>query len=91
MRQRPRDLKRPIGNRRQRAFGKERKVDGLLGTTSALKMVEVLYKKRKVPQTPRGWMLLENHMGKTRVKEARNDKEIARPQKGFDVVNKVGR
>jgi hypothetical protein len=54
-------------------------------------MVEVLCKKRKVPQTPKGWMLLENLMGKTRVGEARNDKEIARPQKGFDVVNKVGR
>jgi histone-lysine N-methyltransferase ASH1L len=78
--------------RRQRAFGKERKVDGLLGATSALKMVEVLCEKRKVPQTPKGWMLRENHMGRTRVKEARNDKEIARPQKAFDdVVNKVGR
>jgi hypothetical protein len=36
-------------------------------------------------------MLLENHMGKTMVEDARNDKEIARPQKGFDVVNKAGR
>lgn len=63
------------------AAGMKRKVGEFFGATPAVEVDKELFKKRKVPQMSKGWVYVDDTMEKTRIEEARKDKEIARLQK----------
>lgn len=63
------------------AAGMKRKVGEFFGAAPAVDINKELFKKRKVPQMSKGWVYVDEDMERTRIEEARKDKEIARLQK----------
>ncbi|KAH0021193.1 SET domain-containing protein, partial [Aureobasidium melanogenum] len=80
---RPKDANKPVTKKEKEgmAAGMKRKVGEFFGATPAVEVDKDLFKKRKVPQMSKGWVYVDETMEKTRIEEARKDKEIARLQK----------
>ncbi|KAI4726451.1 SET domain-containing protein [Aureobasidium sp. EXF-10728] len=80
---RPKDANKPVTKKEKEgmAAGMKRKVGEFFGATPAVEVDKELFKKRKVPQMSKGWVYVDDTMEKTRIEEARKDKEIARLQK----------
>ncbi|KAG9530559.1 SET domain-containing protein, partial [Aureobasidium melanogenum] len=80
---RPKDANKPVTKKEKEgmAAGMKRKVGEFFGATPAAEVDKDLFKKRKVPQMSKGWVYVDETMEKTRIEEARKDKEIARLQK----------
>jgi histone-lysine N-methyltransferase ASH1L len=80
---RPKDANKPVTKKEKEgmAAGMKRKVGEFFGATPAVEVDKELFKKRKVPQMSKGWVYVDDTMEKTRIEEARKDREIARLQK----------
>ncbi|KAI5209354.1 hypothetical protein AUEXF2481DRAFT_616729 [Aureobasidium subglaciale EXF-2481] len=80
---RPKDANKPVTKTEKEgmAAGMKRKVGEFFGAIPAVEVDKELFKKRKVPQMSKGWVYVDDTIEKTRIEEARKDKEIARLQK----------